>query len=123
MNEAENRDSPLDVLIVSVSETAGSALYGIVDVLSAAGNIWQELLRSKDRRTCFRVRIVSPDGRLFSCGNRIPVKPDCSIADDPYAPVLILPELWLGPDETLSGRYPELIAWIRQSHAKGSTIY
>lgn len=123
MKRDMERDIPLDALIVSVPETAGSALYGMVDVLSAAGNLWPVLVRSQDRRTCFRVRIVSPDGQLFVCGNRIPVNPDLAVREDPRAPILILPELWLGPDETLSGRYPELIAWIRRCHARGTTIY
>jgi transcriptional regulator GlxA family with amidase domain len=114
---------PIDVLMVAVRETAGSALYGMLDVLQATGNIWQTLLRSGDERQHFRVGIVSPDGRLFACGNRIPVNPDFAVSDDPKAPIVILPELWLGPDETLSGRYPELIEWIRRRHAAGSTIY
>ena len=35
----------MDVLIVAVPETAGSALYGMVDIHLAAGNIWQTLKR------------------------------------------------------------------------------
>ena len=34
-------NEPVEVLIVAVPETAGSALYGMLDVLLAAGNIWQ----------------------------------------------------------------------------------
>jgi len=118
-----NRLDSTNVLIVAVRETAGSALYGMLDVLSAVGSIWQVLLRAGDQRAYFRVRIVSPDGRLFTCVNRIPINPDCSVADDPNASIVILPELWLGPDETLHGRYPDLIEWIRRSHARGATIY
>jgi transcriptional regulator GlxA family with amidase domain len=114
---------PIDVLIVAVRETAGSALYGMLDVLQATGNIWQTLLRSGDERQYFSVRIVSPDGRLFTCGNRIPVNPDFAVSEEPTAPIVILPELWLGPDETMAGRYPDLIEWIRRRHAEGSTIY
>jgi transcriptional regulator GlxA family with amidase domain len=114
---------PLDVLIVAIPETAGSALYGMVDVLCATGTIWPTLLRTTAARPCFRVRIVSPDGALFSCGNRIPVNPDCAVGDDPFAPIVILPELWLGPDETLGGRHPELVAWIRRCHDRGATLY
>ena len=114
---------PAEVLIVSVRETAGSALYGMLDVLSAAGQVWPVLLRSAEARSCFRVRIVSPDGRPFACANRIPVNPDCAVAEDPQAPILILPELWLGPDETLAGRYPSLLEWIRRCHARGAAIY
>ena len=38
---------PIDVIIVAVPETAGSALYGMVDVLLAAGNIWQTLVHTE----------------------------------------------------------------------------
>ena len=115
--------SPIEVLIVAVPETAGSALYGMVDVLLAAGNIWQTLVRSEIEDQLFRVRIVSPDKRIFSCGNGIPVNPECSIAEDPDASIVILPELWLGPDEEIKGRYPELMEWIRHKYKQGATLY
>jgi transcriptional regulator GlxA family with amidase domain len=94
-----SRKDPVDVLIVAVPETAGSALYGMLDVLLAAGNIWQTLVRDGPQQTLFRVRI------------------------NPGAGILILPELWLGPDEDIHGRYPELMDWIRRKYKEGSTLY
>ena len=117
------RKDPVDVMIVAVPETAGSALYGMLDVLLAAGNIWQTLARTGLEQTLFRVRIVSPIAESFTCGNGIPVVPDCSVADNPGAGILILPELWLGPDEDIHGRYPELMEWIRRKYKEGSTLY
>ena len=117
------RKDPVDVMIVAVPETAGSALYGMLDVLLAAGNIWQSLARTGLEQTLFRVRIVSPIAESFTCGNGIPVVPDCSVADNPGAGILILPELWLGPDEDIHGRYPELMDWIRRKYKEGSTLY
>ena len=114
---------PVDVLIVAVPETAGSALYGMLDVLSAAGSIWQTLVRSDDAHQAFRVRIVSPRRAPFRCGHGIPVRPDVAVADDPSAPVVILPELWLGPDEPMTGRYPALIDWLRRRYRAGSALY
>jgi len=35
---------PIEALIVAVPETAGSALYGMFDVLAATGNLWQQLV-------------------------------------------------------------------------------
>ena len=116
-------EGPVDVLIVAVPETAGSALYGMLDVLSAAGNIWQTLTRTDAAQTLFRVGIVSPDGSPFTCGNGIPVTPGCSVADDPPASIVILPELWLGPDEPMHGRYPTLTEWIRRRYREGATLY
>ena len=118
-----SRQGPIEVLIVAVPETAGSALYGMVDVLLAAGNIWQTLVRTESDQTLFRVRIVAPTREAFTCGNRIPVVPDCAIADDPKARILILPELWLGPDEDIQGRYPDLMEWIRHAYKGGITLY
>lgn len=117
------RQWPLDVLIVAVPETAGSALYGMVDVLSAAGNIWQTLVRTEPPKTLFRVHIIAPSREAFTCGHGIPVVPECSVADDPSAGILILPELWLGPDEDIKGRYSELMTWIRRKYREGITLY
>ena len=114
---------PLDTVIVAVPETAGSALYGMLDVLLAAGNIWQTLVRDERTRQLFRVRILAPDCEPFDCGNGIPVRPDLGLADDPAPAIVILPELWLGPDEPLRGRYPQLMDWIRRRHAAGASIY
>jgi len=116
-------ETALDVLIVAVPETAGSALYGMLDVLSAAGSVWQTLARSGPARTLFRVRVVSPGRGAFRCGNGIPVEPGCSVEDDPSALIVVLPELWLGPDESLAGRYPDLIDWLQRRYRDGAFLY
>lgn len=113
----------LNVGIVAVPETAGSALYGMVDVLSATGSVWESLVRSPDQRALFDVRIVSPDRRPFACEHRIPVQPDHGFGDDYRADIVIIPEIWLGPDESVAGRHPGLSAWVRACHAAGASIY
>jgi transcriptional regulator GlxA family with amidase domain len=45
------------------------------------------------------------------------------VAEDPAADIVILPELWLGPDEDIEGRYPELLDWIRRRYHAGATLY
>ena len=115
--------SPIDTIIVAVPETAGSALYGMYDVLLAAGNIWPTLVRDSEPEQIFQVRVLSPDGKAFRCGNGIPVQPDLSLADAPMPEIIVLPELWLGPDEPMTGRYPKLMDWIRHCHKRGTRIY
>lgn len=108
---------------MAVPETAGSALYGMVDVLLAAGNLWQTLVRTDTAQSQFHVRIVSTQKQVFSCGNRIPVIPDCSIDENPDARIIILPELWLGPDDSIKGRYPQIMDWLQKQYAQGASIY
>ncbi|KAI9129273.1 GlxA family transcriptional regulator [Acaryochloris sp. CCMEE 5410] len=113
----------IEVAIVAVPETAGSALYGMVDVLLAAGNLWQTLVRSEEKTRLFSVRIVAVTDAPFACGNGIPVRPDFSVKDSYIPEIVILPEIWLGPDEDMKGRYPDLMDWICQQHANGAFIY
>jgi transcriptional regulator GlxA family with amidase domain len=114
---------PVEVLLVAVHETAGSALYGLLDVLLAAGNLWQALAGSGPERRLFSARIAGPTRAAFECGNGIPVRPDVGIDEDPHAAIIILPEIWLGPHESIAGRYPEIMDWLRRSHAARATIY
>ncbi len=123
ISEAVPIEAPVEALIVAVPETAGSALYGMLDVLSATGNIWQTLVGREPEGTLIRPRVVSPSAAPFRCGNGIPVAPDVAIGDDPEADILILPELWLGPDEPMTGRHPELMDWIRRTYRAGATLY
>jgi transcriptional regulator GlxA family with amidase domain len=115
--------TPVDALIVAVPETAGSALYGMLDVLAATGTLWQQLVGWEPPRQLIRPRIVSDRRRPFSCGNSIPVRPDCCIADAPRADIVILPELWLGPDERIAGRYKAITDWVRACYRDGASIY
>lgn len=117
------RKAPLKALIVAVPETAGSALYGMLDVLAAAGTIWPTLTGQGGAKQLISPRIVSTTTQPFACGNAIPVKPNVAVADDPAADIVILPELWLGPDEDMAGRYSELLDWIRRRHRNGAMIY
>jgi transcriptional regulator GlxA family with amidase domain len=120
---AKNDASALDALIVAVPETAGSALYGMIDVLGAAGNLWQQLVGAGPLQHPIWPRIVSPSRALFVCGNRIPVAPDFGVDEDPSGDIVILPEIWLAPDDDAKTRYPELLDWIRRRYDSGSTIY
>lgn len=113
----------MDVFLVAVPETAGSALYGMVDVLAATGSIWQTLARSGESGQVFNPVIVSERREPFLCGNGIPVQPAVAIDEIGAAEVVIVPELWLGPDEDLKGRYPGLIAWLRAMHRAGAHLY
>jgi hypothetical protein len=81
----------VEALIVALPETAGSALYGMVDVLSATGTLWQELVGEEPGAQLIRPRIVSLSRAPFQCGNGIPVMPELDIAEEAEADVIILP--------------------------------
>jgi transcriptional regulator GlxA family with amidase domain len=114
---------PQTVLILALPETAGSALYGMIDVLSAAGNLWETLVARGEERSLFRPVIVSPAKAPFRCGNGIPVFPEAEIAEDPEANIIILPEIWLRPEESLRGRHSAVTEWLLRSYQRGACLY
>jgi transcriptional regulator GlxA family with amidase domain len=113
----------IEALVVAVPETAGSALYGMIDVLAATGTLWCQLVGEGPTAALIRPRIVGLSREPFRCGNAIPVAPDLGVGEDPNADIVILPELWLAVDDDMEGRYPELQDWIRRRYRAGSTIY
>ena len=117
------RNRTIDTLVVALPETAGAALYGLVDVLTSAGLIWARLMRSESTSLPFNVRIASTSKRPFRCGNGIPVYPGVDIRDDPSADIIIIPQLWLGPDEHLGGRHEKVTAWLRERYVQGAYVY
>jgi transcriptional regulator GlxA family with amidase domain len=116
-------DQVTDIHLVALPETAGSSLYGMVDVLSSAGIAWNILAREGKGQPAFRVNVVATARKPFLCGNRVPVQPDYGLDDAPFAPVIVLSELWLEPDESLTGRHPELVDWLCRQHRAGAILY
>src|SRR5688572_27694317 len=115
--------SAVDAMILALPETAGSALYGMVDVLAATGTLWRELVGEDPGLPLIRPRIVSPSRRPFRCGNGIPVSPEATTQEAGRPNIVIVPELWLAPTDDMHDRYEGLKDWLRRCHKGGSAIY
>lgn len=120
---AEAHARPIEALILALPESAGSAIYGLVDVFASTGTLWRELVGDEPGRPQIHPRIVSLSHEPFKCGNGIPVTPDLTIAEASEADIVVIPELWLSPDDDLRDRYPELKEWLRDRHRAGNIIY
>jgi transcriptional regulator GlxA family with amidase domain len=113
----------VEALIVALPESAGSAIYGLVDVFASTGTLWRELVGDEPGRQLIRPKIVSLSPDPFLCGNGIPVSPELTIDDKSNAEIIVVPELWLAPDDDLKQRYPKLKEWLRHRYRAGNTIY
>lgn len=120
---AEADSKTIDALIVALPESAGSAIYGLVDVFASTGTLWRTLVGDEPGKRLIRPKIVSLTREPFVCGNGIPIRPDLTIAAKSDADIVVIPELWLAPDDDLKHRYEELKEWLRQRYRKGNTIY
>jgi transcriptional regulator GlxA family with amidase domain len=113
----------VDAVILALPETAGSALYGMVDVLAATGTLWRQLVGEEPGHPLIRPRIVAPVRRPFRCGNGIPVSPEVTIDETGRPAVVIVPELWLAPTDDMRDRYENVKTWLNRCHNSGSTVY
>lgn len=113
----------VEALILALPESAGSAIYGLIDVFSSTGTLWFELVGDEAEGRVIRPKVVSLARDPFRCGNGIPVTPDVTIADAPAADIIVIPELWLATTDDLKDRYAEVKEWLRQRHQAGSIIY
>ena len=113
----------VDAHILCLPESAGSSLYGMVDVLAATGTLWRELTGAGPRPSPIRPRLVSVTRNPFRCGNGIPVEPELALDEVQDPAIVIVPELWLAPDDALAGRHDPVKDWLRACHAGGATIY
>jgi transcriptional regulator GlxA family with amidase domain len=115
--------SAIEAHVLAVPETAGSALYGMIDVLAATGTLWRDLVGAPAGSRLIQPRIVASSRRSFRCGNGIPVAPELSLDEVAAPAIVIVPELWLAPTDDLKGRHSSAKEWLRHCHKQGSLIY
>jgi len=118
-----NGDVTKEALIVALPESAGSAIYGLIDVFASTGTLWRELVGDEPGRQLIRPKIVSLSRDPFLCGNGIPVTPDLTISEASNADIIVVSELWLAADDDLKDRYSDLKEWLRQRYRAGNIIY
>ncbi|HET9717305.1 MAG TPA: helix-turn-helix domain-containing protein [Pseudolabrys sp.] len=119
----ETGSKPVEAFILALPETAGSALYGMIDVLAATGTLWRELAGDEPGQRLIRPRVVSLSREPFRCGNGIPVNPDLTIDEATDGDIVILPELWLAPSDDIKERYSQVKDWICERHRASNAIY
>lgn len=113
----------VEALILALPESAGSAIYGLIDVFASTGTLWLDLVGDEPGQRLIRPKIVSPAREPFQCGNGIPVTPDVTLDEVSDAGIIVIPELWIAPDDDLKERYAEVKEWLRRRYQAGSTIY
>lgn len=114
------------VLLLAAPETAASILYGLYDVLTSVGSIFPELVKGAPERALLDVRIVSADGRPFSCVGDIPVRPHHAITDfaapSSVPDAIVVCDMYIAVTAVPTGRYPRECAWLRDMHAGGAFL-
>ncbi|MEZ5669466.1 MAG: helix-turn-helix domain-containing protein [Alphaproteobacteria bacterium] len=117
---AEGRAVALRLL--AVPQTTASVLYGLYDLLGAAGVIWPALTGREASAVRFDVRIAARTTMPMACVGGIRIDPHCALDDDRGAEVVVVPDLIIRPDGDPRGRWPAETAWLRRKYQEGAMI-
>lgn len=107
--------------VLALPEVTASTLFGVYDLLASAGRDWPLIVEGRIGHSRIGTNIVTADGLRFQSGNGIWIEPDCSVAQ--CAPdIVCVPDIFVAPGESLTGRYVREIAWIRHCYDTGAIL-
>lgn len=119
---AQATPPPLQVRLIALPETTPSALYGLLEVLSAVGTVWPEMTGAPPAGRIFDVAIIAESRAPLTCALGVPVAPQASFSDNAAADLVIVTDLAIAPETDPRGRWPAASAWVRRQFDLGATV-
>lgn len=114
---------PLRVALLALPEAAPAALYGLQEVLGAAGRTWETLTgEPESARRLLDPVIVSRDGQVFASPLGPEIAVQASLAELDGCELVVVSDLVLGPADDPRGRWRDEAAWLRARREAGATI-
>ncbi|MGE0385405.1 MAG: GlxA family transcriptional regulator [Gammaproteobacteria bacterium] len=113
---------PLQVAILVFPETSASVVFGMVDLLAAAGRDWGVIVEGSPGTQLIEPLLVARSAGSVMVTNEVPVFAGVALQDCPEVDVICVPEVNLPPGTALAGRFDAEIAWLRRRFEAGATI-
>jgi transcriptional regulator GlxA family with amidase domain len=112
---------PLHVSLVAIPDAVISTLTGIYDVM----NSFRMLARADGAlpdNPPFKVEIVGATRGAVTLASGMPVETHHGVAEVMASDIIIVPSILLRDNRWETGRYPELVAWLRAMHDGGAIL-
>ncbi len=108
--------------VLALPEVTASTLFGVYDLLAGAGRDWDFIVTGKGGEPAFGARIVTAEGAGFRASNGVRIEPDAKAGDGPTPDLICIPDMFVAPGESIAGRYPLEIEWIKHCYARGALL-
>jgi transcriptional regulator GlxA family with amidase domain len=113
---------PIRVALVAIPEASISTLHGPHDVLNSLG-LARRVMDALPEQAPFHVEIVGVDDQPLQLASGLTTVVHRSVADIAEPPnVIIVPSIVLGDSGWITGRFPQLIEWMRVAHERGTLL-
>lgn len=115
-------EKPLRAALLAPPEFTASTLFGVYDLLAAAGRDWDLVVSGKMGESKIQPSLVARSTDRLQASNGTWLEPDYEFADFGQPDIVCIPDLFIAPEESLTGRYDPEIEWIRQWYEAGAVI-
>lgn len=110
----------VQVEILGFRGALGTAITGVLDLLSLAGVTW-ERLHGEAPQPCFQVRLVSLGGEPVSCINGVTLASQGDFDPDWSPPLVLVPTIG-APIERVLQTQSHLLDWLRWRFRQGAHL-
>lgn len=108
--------------LLAVPEASAAVIYGLHEVFTCVGTMWQTLTGDVVRSRQMLPRIVGASTDMIRTSLGMPLIPDTSFDDRAQMDVIIVSDLFLDPESSQNDLWPEAIAWLKAQHDHGAII-
>lgn len=115
-------DGRINVALLAVPEVTASALFGMFDLFSSPGRDWRFIVSGEPGPQHMNPYIVSRDREDFQAANGIWVRPDHDFASAPAPDIVCIPDFFVNPGDSITGRYEAEATWLKSCHDAGAML-
>jgi transcriptional regulator GlxA family with amidase domain len=119
-SDSQSRER-LHISLIAVPEVTISSLTGLYDVFNVFA-----LLGTFDpavpRETPFAVEIVAPERGTLVTSSGLPITAHRGVHEVRRTHIIIVPSLLVENGDWKRGRYPEIVAWMKQQNMRGAML-
>jgi len=92
------------------------------DLLAGAGRDWALITGESEPKALIETVIVTADGEPFRAANGVLIEPGASLHSVGHVDVAVISDLFVLPQEDLSGRFESEAAWLANLYTGGATL-
>ncbi|MCL7942364.1 helix-turn-helix domain-containing protein [Marinobacter sp. ATCH36] len=107
------------VSLVALPDAVVSTIAGLFDVMNGVS---LSGMAAEGARVPFHVEIVGEAEGALGLASQMPIHVQRAIDSIEYSDVVIVPSVLPGTDGWQPGRYPRLVAWLKQMHQRGAIL-
>ena len=113
---------PLRAAVLAPPDFTASTLFGVYDLLAAAGRDWDLVVRGVMGTSRIQPSLVARSTDRLQASNGTWLEPDFAFEDFGQPDIVCVPDLFIAPQESLEGRYDPEIDWLRRWYRDGAVI-